>query len=40
MILAGNLRFLLINPRYHGDGFNGEFLGGHISCRPDDRTLF
>lgn len=39
-ILAGNLRFLLINPRYHGDGFTGEFRGGRVSCRPDDRALF
>ena len=37
---AGNLRFLMINPRYHGDDFTGEFTGGRVVCHPADRDLF
>jgi hypothetical protein len=33
-IMSGNLRYMLISPRYYGAGFTGEFRGGTCTVEP------
>lgn len=39
-LIAGNLHFMKVTPRYHGSYFTGEFHGGMVICDPADRHTY